>query len=96
MGRYVDHVYRNDTWPRWLVIHDLQWKVLESQRLEPDTDLPAAMRASIERLAAEGWVIEAPPKYAFCFIRRDGVRRLLTLTPRDPFDRTPTSFNPFK
>jgi hypothetical protein len=95
-GRYREHVYTSDCWPRWVAIFDLQWKVIETQRLEPDADLSAAMRASIERLSAEGWEIEAPPKFGFSFIRRDGVRRLLMLTPRDPFDTRPQSFNPFK
>jgi hypothetical protein len=47
-------------------------------------------------LAAEGWQIEADPRFGFAFIRRDGERRLLILTPRDPHDTRTQSFNPFK
>ena len=96
MSRYCEHVYRNNVWPRWVAIFDLQWKVIETQRLESDADLPGVMRVTIERLTSEGWEIEAPPRFGFSFIRRDGIRRLLILTPRDPHDDRPQSFSPFK
>ena len=96
VSSYVEHVYVNDVWPRWVAIYDLQWKVIESHRLPLDADLPEVMQATIERLAGEGWEIEAPPRFGFSFIRRDGVRRLLMLTPRDPHDDRPQSFSPFK
>jgi hypothetical protein len=54
------------------------------------------MTAAIARLAAEGWQIEAEPRFGFAFIRRDGERRLLMLTPRDPYDTRPQSFGPFR
>jgi hypothetical protein len=54
------------------------------------------MTAAIDHLAVEGWWIEAAPRFGFCFIRKDGERRLLMLTPRDPSDRRPQSFSPFK
>jgi len=47
-------------------------------------------------LAAEGRQVEDAPRFGFSFIRRDGERRLLMLTPRDPYDTTPQSFNPFR
>ncbi len=96
MGRYRHQVYANDTAPRWIAVFGLQWQTIESQRLEPATDLCGAMTATVERLAAEGWEIEAEPRFGFSFIRRDGQRRLLMLTPRDPHDTRPQSFNPFK
>jgi hypothetical protein len=61
MGRYRHQVYTNDTRPRWVAVFGLQWQVIESHRLEPATDLYGAMTAAIERLAAEGWQIEAEP-----------------------------------
>jgi hypothetical protein len=96
MGRYRHKVYENSTAPRWIAIFGLQWQVIESHRLEPARDLHGAMTAAIERLATEGWQIEAEPRFGFAFIRRDGERRLLMLTPRDPFDASPQSFNPFR
>jgi hypothetical protein len=96
MSRYVQQVYRNDARPKWVAVYGLQWQVIEAQRLEPAADLPGAMTAAIERLALEGWQIEAEPRFGFAFIRRAGERRLLMLTPKDPHDNRPQSFNPFK
>jgi hypothetical protein len=97
MGRHHRHqVYTNDRSPRWIAVFGLQWQVIEAHRLDPATDLYGAMMAAIERLAAEGWQIEAEPRFGFAFIRREGERRLLMLTPRDPHDTTPQSFSPFK
>jgi hypothetical protein len=77
-------------------VFGLQWQVIESHRLDAAADLSGAMTAAIERLAADGWEIEAEPRFGFAFIRRDGERRLLMLTPRDPRDTTAQSFSPFK
>jgi hypothetical protein len=95
MGRYTFPAFVKANRPRYIVIWDLQWQVIESQRLEPATDLPGAMAATIERLAGEGWQAEATPEYGFVFIRCQGERRLLMLTPRDPYDTTAQSFSPF-
>ena len=96
MGRYRHQVYANDTMPRWIAVFGLQWQVIESQQLEAAADLSGAMAAAIERLAGKGWEIEAEPRFGFCFIRREGERRLLMLTPRDPYDTRTQSFNPFR
>jgi hypothetical protein len=96
MGRYRHRIYEGDTTPRWVAVFGLQWQILESQRLEPMADLSGAMTAAVERLASEGWQAEAEPRFGFAFIRREGERRLLMLTPRDPHDNRPQSFNPFK
>jgi hypothetical protein len=63
---------------------------------EPASDLHGAMTAAIERLAAEGWQTESEPRFGLAFIRRESERRLLMLTPRDPFDTSAQSFNPFR
>jgi len=55
----------------------------------------ASSGSAIERLEAEGWQAEATPEYGFVFVRRGTDRRLLTLTPRDPYDTAPQSFSPF-
>jgi hypothetical protein len=96
MGHYRHQVYAKDTTPRSVAVFGLQWQVIESQRLEPTADLYGAMTAAIERLAAEGWEAEDEPRFGFVFIRRDGERRLLMLTPRDPHDTRPQAFNPFR
>jgi hypothetical protein len=94
MGRYRHKVYEKATTPRWVAVFGLQWQ--ESHRMEAATDLCGAMAAAIERLAGEGWQAEAEPRFGFAFIRRAGERRLLMVTPRDPYDTRPQSFNPFK
>jgi hypothetical protein len=96
MGRYRHKVYEKATTPRWVAIFGLQWQVIESHRLEPAADLYGAMLATIERLSGEGWSAEAEPRFGFVFIRRETERRLLMLTPRDPYDTSAQSFNPFR
>jgi hypothetical protein len=96
MGRYRHNVYEKSTSPRWVAVFGLQWQVIESHRLDPGADLLGAMTAAIDRLAAEGWKTECEPRFGFVFIGRESDRRLLILTPKDPFDTTPQSFSPFK
>ena len=104
VGEYVDCNPREDDWsprynvaptPRYVVLWDLQWQVIDCQRLEPATDLSGPMAATIERLAADGWQAEGTAEYGFVFICREGERRLLTLTERDPYDTAAQSFSPF-
>ena len=95
MGRYRHSLYATSKTARFCVIFDLQWQVLESVRLEPSTDLAAAMAAAIERQTLNGWRTESSHEFGFVFLRRACERRLLILTERDPFDRRPQSFSPF-
>jgi hypothetical protein len=95
MGRYTFPAFVKDTTPRYIVVWGLQWQILECQRLEPATDLSGAMAATIARHQADGWQAEGTPEYGFVFIRRDNERRLLMLTPRDPYDPGRQSFSPF-
>lgn len=96
MGRYRFIAYVNDGTPRYVVVWDLQWKPLLCQRVAADSDLRIAMTAAIESQIAQGWQVEGSAEYGFAFMRRAGERRLLMLTPRDPYDRTPQSFSPFR
>jgi hypothetical protein len=82
--------------PRYLVIWDPQWQLIDYQRLEPATDLSSAITAAIERLSIEGWQAEATPEYGFVFIRRETERRLLMLTPRDLSSTVPKSIDPLQ
>jgi hypothetical protein len=95
MGRYTFPAFNTTTRPRYVVLWDLHWHVLDCQRLEPGTDLSVAMAAAIERLEGAGWQAEATPEYGFVFVRRELERRLLMLTPRDPYSTTFQSFSPF-
>jgi hypothetical protein len=96
MGRYTFPAFNASTSPRYVVLWDLHWHVLDCQRLEPAADLGGAIAATIERLEGEGWRAEATPEYGFTFIRRETERRLLMLTPRDPHRTATQSFNPFQ
>jgi hypothetical protein len=54
------------------------------------------MAAAIDCLKSEGGQPEGSAEYGFVFIRRETGRRLLALTPRDPYSTTSQSFSPFK
>jgi hypothetical protein len=95
MGRYAFPAFNEAPTPRYVVLWDLHWQVLDCRRLEPAADLSGAMAAAIDRLARDGWEAEATPEYGFVFIRNSGDRRLLMLTPRDPHSTAPQSFSPF-
>jgi hypothetical protein len=96
MGRYKFIAYQKSSTPRYIVVYGLQRQIIDSQRIEPNADLFAAMTSAIQQLAADGWEAEGDARYGFVFIRRQGERRLLTLTPRDPYDTSAQSFDPFK
>ncbi len=96
MSRYRFPAFNMSTTPRYVVVWNLHWHVLECKRLAPAADLSGEMTAAIERLEGEGWQAEATPEHGFVFIRREAERRLLMLTPRDPYDTTSQSFNPFR
>jgi hypothetical protein len=96
MGRYRFTAFNTASTPRYVVLWDLHWQVLDCRRLEPISDLSGAMATAMDRFAADGWEAEATPEYGFVFIRNGADRRLLMLTPRDPLRTTVQSFNPFR
>jgi len=96
MGRYTFPAFKTSANPRYVVVWGLQWQLIDRGRLEPGTDLSAAMTAVIERLHGEGWQVEGSAEYGFVFIRRDHDRRLLMLTPRDPYSTPNQAFSPFR
>lgn len=96
MVRYRYDVYTKSETPRYCVIFDLQWQIIECRRLEPSTDIRNAMTATVERLISEGWQAESAANFGFVFLSRNGNRRLLILTERDPYETKPQSFSPFK
>jgi hypothetical protein len=96
MARYHHNVYANSNTARYVVLFDLQREVIACERLDPCTDLRSAMTTAIDRLTMEGWLPEGMPDFGFVFLNRDGIRRLLILTERDPHDTGPQAFSPFK
>jgi hypothetical protein len=81
--------------PRYIILWDLQWKVIDCQRLEPRTDLRHAMTTTIERLQHDGWNAESSADHGFVFLSRNDERRLLMITARNPDNTDPQSFSPF-
>jgi hypothetical protein len=96
MGRYRFPAFNTATTPRFVVVWDLHWQVLECRCLGPAADLSGAMAATIDRLAGDGWETEATSEYGFVFVRRDAERRLIMMTPRDPRNSALQSFSPFR
>jgi hypothetical protein len=96
MARYHHDVFAKSNNPRYCVIFDLQWKIIEYTRLEPTVDLAESMTATLQRLTEEGWQPESTPRFGFVFLNRNDTRRLLILTERNPFDTAPQTFSPFK
>jgi hypothetical protein len=96
MARYHHDVYAKSKRPNYVVLFDSQRAIIECRRLEPSVDLRDAMRDAIDRSACEGWAVEGTPRFGFVFLNRHGIRRLLILTERDPYDTSPQTFSPFK
>lgn len=96
MGRYKFIAYQSASSPRYLVVYGLQWQIIDHQLIEPHADLLSMMTSTLQRLASERWQAEGDARYGFVFIRRLGERRMLMLTPRDPFATTQQAFDPFK
>ena len=96
MGRYRFTAYLNDGNPRYVVLWDLQWKPLHCHRVEATANLRAAMEAAVDALNAQGWRVEGSLDYGFVFLSRATERRLLMLTPRNPQNRLPQTFSPFR
>lgn len=96
MGRYRLSAYTPATSARFIVLWDLEWRLIDARRLAPLSDLRAAMAARFEQLAGEGWQAEGGADYGFVFVCRGAERRLLTLTPMDPCGEQAQSFNPFR
>lgn len=96
MVRYHHNVYASSTSPRYLVVFDLHWKIIECQRLERSADLAKSLTAALQRLTEEGWQPEGAPRFGFVFLQRQGDRRLLILSERDPHDPNSQTFSPFK
>ena len=96
MARYTFPAFTTSTTPRYVVLWDMHWHVLDCQRLEAAADLSGAMAATIEHLSGEGWQAEGNAECGFVFIRRKAERWLLRLTERDPNEATPQAFTPFR
>ena len=96
MARYRFTAYQNDSQPRYIVVLGPQREIIDCQRLEPATDFRVGMAATIARLAPDEWQAEGKADFGSVFIWREGERRLLMFTERDPYSTAVPSFSPFR
>jgi hypothetical protein len=96
MRRSRHNIFARAKAPRYVVLWDLQWHVIEVQRLEPASDLYGGLVATVERLKRDGWQIEGAIDHGFAFVSRGSERRLLMLTERDPAESSRQTFSPFR
>jgi hypothetical protein len=93
-NRYVG--FLSATHHGFVVVFDMFWNVLDSHPVDPDIGAQRALEASVSQHESRGWVADCTPRYGFVFMRRDGTRILIEVTPRDPRKRGLQTFSPFR
>jgi hypothetical protein len=88
--------YLPQTHHGYLVAFDMFWTVLESRKIDPSLGAPASLLQFLEEYTRLGWIQENTPRYGCVFMHREGIRILLEATPRDPSQRGPQTFSPFR
>lgn len=74
--------------PRWLIVWDMQFHLLDSTELAPYTDLAVVMAQTAQQWQQEGWTVESDARYGSFFCHRAGVRRLIAISAADPTQPT--------
>jgi hypothetical protein len=95
MRRGRHNPFANSTADHYVTVWDLQWAIVDCQRLTTSVDFRGALAAALRALEQDGWRPEDRADFGFVFIRRGAERRLVTLSARDPFNATAQSFSPF-
>jgi hypothetical protein len=95
MVRARRNVFATSNTQHFVVIWDLQWRIIDCVRPQHGSDLRGAFEGTIERLGRDGWTAECGAEFGFTFVIRKHERRLVMITARDPFDATAQSFSPF-
>ena len=70
--------------PRWLIVWDMQFNLLDSTELAPYTDLVAVMDQTAIQWRERGWTVESDARFGSFFCRRAAERRLIAISPADP------------
>lgn len=70
--------------PRWLLVWDMQFNVLDCTELPPFTDLAQVMRGVAQHRQQEGWCVESDARFGSFFCHREGVRILIAISAADP------------
>ena len=95
MGRARHNVFARSNSQRYVVIWDLQWRIIDCMRPAPGSDPHRAFANVIARLERDGWTAQSGAEFGFTFLTRADERRLVTITARDPFNSAAQSFSPF-
>jgi hypothetical protein len=72
----------------WLIVWDMQFKLLDCTELAPHTDLVGLMQHTARQWSDAGWVVESDARYGSFFCHRAGERRLIAISAADPSQRT--------
>lgn len=70
--------------PRWLVIQDRSSQPIRSIRLEPRTDLKAALAKARQHFIDSGWDVEPLTRYQFVFARQGTERLCICINAVEP------------
>jgi hypothetical protein len=70
--------------PRWLIVWDMQFNLLDSTELAPHTDLVAVMERTAQQRRDAGWCVESDARFGSFFCHRDGIRLLIAISAADP------------
>jgi hypothetical protein len=72
--------------PRWLVVEDRCSRVIEYSRIEPRTDLRAALEQAVAQRKADGWAVEHVGRWLWggFFCSKDGERVCVLLAAVEP------------
>ena len=70
--------------PRWLIVWDMHFNLLDSTELAPHTDLVAVMERVAQQRREAGWCVESDAKFGSFFCHRDGIRLLIAISAADP------------
>lgn len=74
--------------PRWLIVWDMQFNLLDSTELPPLADLRAVMAQAARDWQSQGWTVESDARFGSFFCHRGGIRRLIAISGADPSQRT--------
>lgn len=96
MGTSRHNIFATAKAPRYIVLWDLHWHMIEVRCVEPAGDPYGVLAATAERLKGDGWTIEGAIDPGFAFVNRGNERRLLMLTERDPAESSRQTFSPFR
>jgi hypothetical protein len=78
--------------PRWLIVWDMQFNVLDSTELAPYTDLAEVMQQAARLRREQGWSVESDARFGSFFCHREGSRVLIAISAADP--STPSGGGP--